>query len=833
MKAIRSLLLCTCVVAPALSPRAFAAADYSTPYAFSTLAGASSIGSQDGTGVDARFYSPQDVTTDAAGNVYIADEGNHTIRKITPAGVVTTLAGSAGLPGSADGTGADARFDSPQGIVADATGNLFVTDTGNHTIRKVTPAGVVTTVAGLAGVTGSTDATGSAARFNRPRKLAIDATGNLFVTEAGNNTVRKITPAGVVTTVANDLRFPESDDIYAALPVSYGAIAVDANGALYVATFAFSNIQTHAPNWGDNYQQYVGFVVKIAPDGVRTSLWETSSYSYFDGRRQHGDVTALKVDANGQLIVGSANKISRYVAATTTFTDLAGDGSLGSADGPAATAKFGFPFAFAFDRTGTLYIADTGNNKVRKFTAPGTVASVAGIALDNATTTLDGTGAAARFSEPAATVVDANGNLYVADAAARCIRKITPAGVVTTLAGAPDQGGSTDGTGTAARFGEPTGLTLSPAGVLFVADRSNHVIRRVTLTGDVSTFAGTAGNYGYADGQGAAAQFWYPSGVAADAAGNLYVTDTSNEVIRKIAADGTVTTVAGTALQIGYADGTGGAARFTVPYGIAASAGGTLFVTEPPDGPTIARVRMITPGGVVSTLAGADHGSTDGSGTSARFHNPTGIAVDPANNVFIADTANQTIRKITPVGAVSTLAGLADSPGSTDGAGRDARFYFPRGIAVDAQGSLYVTSGTTVRKGLLATVPVISTQPASQSVASGASASFSVAANAIPTPTYQWFLNGTALSGATSASLSLANVSATNAGDYTVVVSNPVGSVTSSKATLTVTAAPSPPPPPPSGGGGGGGAPSTWFLGALASLAALRAWRQRHADRVA
>src|ERR1019366_703568 len=170
-----------------------------------TLAGlAGSSGSADGTGSTARFYVPIGVAVDGAGNLFVADSSNHTIRKVTPTGVVTTLAGSAGNPGSADGTGSAAQFSMPEGVAVDGVGNVFVADSGNHTIRKVTPAGVVTTLAGSAVNSGSTDGTGSDARFYICWGVAVDGAGNVFVADSGNNAIRKVTPEGVVTTLAGN-----------------------------------------------------------------------------------------------------------------------------------------------------------------------------------------------------------------------------------------------------------------------------------------------------------------------------------------------------------------------------------------------------------------------------------------------------------------------------------------------------------------------------------------------------------------------------------------------------------------------------------------------------
>jgi len=799
----------------ALHP-ARAASDYATPYFFSTLAGVSSIGSQDGAGAAARFYSPRAVAVDSTGNAFVVDTGNHTIRKITPTGVVTTFAGTAGLAGSADGTGGAARFDDPHDIAADAADNLYVTDTGNHTIRKITPAGVVSTFAGLAGVSGKVDGPGTLARFNVPLGIALDPAGNVYVTESGNGTIRKLTPAGEVSTFARDLSFR---DPY------YYAIAADAAGNAYVARFVtrnFTNYSIDGVLQADEIVSDIGFLTKVAPDGTLTFLSQSTVITHHpEGKIPdiNTPFTDVVVESSGKLLVAGNGKLLRFSPPDSNYTVISGSGIPGSADGPATTARYGGLLGLATDRNGTIYVADSGNNNFRKVTASGDTTTLAGIALDVASGFADGTGAAARFNNPAGTAVDAAGNIYLADRANHVIRKITPAGVATTLAGAPGVPGSADGTGTAARFSSPNSVALDSAGNAYVADTNNHIIRKVRPSGETSTLAGTAGAVGWADGTGADARFWYPYGTAVDTAGNVYVT--SAGTVRKIDPNGVTTTLAGHASDVGYVDGTGSSARFAIPYGITVDASGNLFVTEPPDGPTIARIRKITPAGVVTTVAGAEQGTTDGNGTAARFHNPYGVTVDAAGNLFVADSFNQIIRKISPQGAVTTLAGLVDAPGSTDDTGQVARFYYPNGIAVNAAGTLYVTSGTTVRKGVLATLPVIATQPSSLSITAGNGASFTVTAGGTPAPTFQWQRNGSAISGATQSSFTLASAQTSDAGDYTVVVTNALGSVTSAKATLTVTAAPTPPPPATSGGGGGG-APSVWFLLSLGTLRLLR-----------
>jgi sugar lactone lactonase YvrE len=281
-----------------------------------TLAGTAGVrGSIDGTGAAARFAYPTGVAADSAGNVYVADSDNSTIRKITPGGVVTTLAGTAGLTGSTDGTGAAARFDSPNGVATDSAGNVYVSEWGNNTIRKITPAGIVSTLAGTAGVRGSVDGTGAAARFSLLRGVAVDSAGNVYV--ADDTTIRKITRAGVVTTLAGTA-------------------------------------------------------------GVR-----------------------------------------------------------GSTDGTGAAARFNPPNGVATDGAGNVYVCEWGNNTIRKITPAGVVTTLAGTAGVAGST--DGTGAAARFRFPIAVTTDSTGNVYVADWGNSTIRKITPAGMVSTVVGVAGQ----------------------------------------------------------------------------------------------------------------------------------------------------------------------------------------------------------------------------------------------------------------------------------------------------------------------------------------------------------------------------------------------------------
>ncbi len=555
------------------------------PFAGDALGGG---GNGNGTGAAASFYFPRGVATDAAGNVYVADTQSSTIRKVTPAGVVTTFAGRAGAPGAADGIGTAATFDTPQDVATDVGGNVYVADYYNNDIRKIAPDGTVTTLAGTPKVSGSADGTGAGAAFAHPVGVAADGVGNVYVADTGNHTIRKIGPGGVVTTLAGTAGAPGSADATGpAARFSYPAkLVADGGGNLYVADSGNQTLRM------------------ITPAGVVTTL------------------------------AGAA-------------------GARGSADGTGAAARFFNPSGVAVDGGGNVYVGDTGNHTLRKVAHGGVVTTLAGSAA--VAGSADGTGAAAGFSTPEGVATDAAGNVYVGDMDNGTVRKITPAGEVTTLAGTPGVIGHADGAGPAASFTYPSGLAVDGAGNVYVADVGNHTIRKITAAGVVTTFAGTAGVPGHADATGALASFDLPQGVATDPTGNVYVADRGNRVIRKITPAGVVTTLAGTAGVAGHADGEGPLASFWEPLGVAADASGNVYVADA-GGNNI--IRKITPAGVVTTLAGrVGWGSADGAGAAASFNTPWGLAVDGAGNVYVGDYDNAAIRKVTPDGVVTTPVG--------------------------------------------------------------------------------------------------------------------------------------------------------------------------------
>ena len=685
-----------------------------------TFAGSGVSGHGDAAGEEAVFYGPSGIALDATGNLYVSDYYNNVLRKITSAGVVSTLAGS-GMPGYVDATGTAAQFRlqvsgaSRAGVAVDGAGNVYVADTGNNVIRKVTSAGAVTTLAG-SGVSGYTNATGTAAKFSAPLDVAVDSSGNVYVADSNFSVIRKITAAGVVTTLAGSGSpgYVDATGTSAAFFTPY-SVAVDASGNVYVADLLNSMVRM------------------ITPAGVVSTLAGMSGLNFADGpatTAKFYDLSGVAVDAAGNVYVADwGNRRVRKVSAQPyTYTvggHVAGLSSgkslvLQNNGGDNLTVSANGVFAFAASLTTataynvTILTQPAGQScTVTNGAGSFTVGSVFTVKINcAAVSTLaglgtagyaDGTGAAAQFRlatlltvDNTGVAVDTAGNVYVADTFNHRIRKITSAGVVTTLAGS-GTAGYTNATGTAAQFNYPRGIAVDGAGNVYVGDTANHVIRKITAAGVVTTLAGS-GTAGNTNGTGAAAQFNLPRGVAVDASGNVYVADENNHVIRKITSAGVVTTLAGQ--FSGYQNSAvATTARFYSPYDVAVDTAGNVYVADYGN----EAIRKITPAGAVTTLAGSQEGFQnvgyiDSTGTGVLFRAPVGVAVDAAGVLYVADHNNNVIRTISPAGTVATLAG--STAGYTNGNGATAQFSRPSGVAVDAAGSVYVNDGqnNVVRK---------------------------------------------------------------------------------------------------------------------------------------
>jgi len=424
----------------------------------SIFAGSGNKGSADGKGTAASFWGPTGITTDASGNVYVSEQGSHLIRKITPAGVVTTIAGS-GVADEKDGTGKQASFNYPAGLIVDAAGNIIVGDEEGKSIRKVTQAGVVTTIMGSVRSVINGDA--KTATFNQPTGLVTDATGNVYVADAGSNLIRKITPAGTVSTFAGSGNIGNADGaLKSASFSSPTGITIDASGNFFVADSANNVIR------------------KISTTGQVSSIQLFVAANGASGPLNYP--TGVAVDGSGNIYYNNSYwntlcQISPTVISTYSF---------GNNPGPSNGMFFFKAFGVAVDKDGNVYVADAGNSRICKVNTAGLETTIAGVASAGNFPVpgyTNGTGTNASFNHPKGVAVDGSGNVYIADTQNNVIRKITAAGVVTTIAGTGVAGAS-DGNGGSATFNKPMGLSVNSTGtIIYVADTGNNLIRKIVL----------------------------------------------------------------------------------------------------------------------------------------------------------------------------------------------------------------------------------------------------------------------------------------------------------------------------------------------------------------
>jgi sugar lactone lactonase YvrE len=637
------------------------------------------------TATTASLRPPMAAAVDVSGNCYFTS--GHGVFRIDSAGVLTRIAGTPGGGPLGDGGLANrARLASPQGIAVDANGEIYIADTNNHRVRKVASNGTMSTVAGT-GAPGFAGDGGPAANAQLafPQGVAVDALGNLYIADTNNQRVRRVTPDGLIITVAgNGTRSYGGDGGQATSAQLYDptGVAMDANGNLYISDRG---------NYRVRRVSAAGAISTFAGNGTR-------GYSGDNGpaaSAQLYDPIQVALDATGNLYIADAlNGRIRRVTPAGTISSVAGNGVPGfSGDGSlAVNAQLNKPAGVAADPAGNLYIADTDNRRIRKVLTGGSISTVAG----DGTTGFSGDGAAAataQLNEPQGVALDASGMLLIADTANHRVRQVAPGGTIVTLAGSGSPGFSGDsGAATSAQLFAPAGVAVDASGNVYIADSNNHRVRRITSGGLISTFAGT-GALGYSgDGSPAAsATLHYPYGLAIDGAGNLYIADTRNARIRKVNPAGTITTVAGTGAE-GFA-GDGGpaaSAQLYAPLAVAVDTPGNLYIADTYNH----RIRKVTPEGAISTVAGTGVAGSAGDGaaaTSAQLNLPKGVAVDLLGNVYISDSNGRRIRMVGSDGKISTVAGNGTEGYSGDGGpATNAQLSHPVGLAVDLHGRVYV-----------------------------------------------------------------------------------------------------------------------------------------------
>ena len=635
-------------------------------------------GTTDATGTNAQFWSPHGLAISGT-SLYVADQLNYAIRIVdTETKEVTTLAGSKGTPGTADGTGTNAQFWSPSGLAISGT-SLYVADLVNHALRVVdTGTKVVTTVAGVKKNSGTADGTGTNARFYYPISLAISGT-SLYVAGYYSHAIRVVdTETAVVTTLAGVKGTSGTADgtgTNAQFYSPYG-LSISCN-KLYVA----------------DQDNYAIRVVDTDTNEVTTVAGEKGTTGTADGTGTNARFSApfvLQLDPAGD---ASTFYVADYNA--VRLMNFPSPPTAAPTPAPTTAAPTPAPTTAAPTPAPTTAAPTPAPTPACTPTTDPTVTPFVGQVTSG---TADATGTNAQFNSLNGLAISGT-KMYVADTNNHALRVVdTGTKEVTTFVGVMGTSGTTDATGTNAQFWSPHGLAISGTS-LYVADQLNYAIRIVdTETKEVTTLAGSKGTPGTADGTGTNAQFWSPSGLAISGT-SLYVADLVNHALR-VVDTGTkvVTTVAGVKKNSGTADGTGTNARFYYPISLAIS-GTSLYVA----GYYSHAIRVVdTETAVVTTLAGVKgtSGTADGTGTNAQFYSPYGLSIS-CNKLYVADQDNYAIRVVdTDTNEVTTVAGVKGTQGTADGTGTNARFSAPFVLQLDPAGdasTFYVADYNAVR----------------------------------------------------------------------------------------------------------------------------------------
>ena len=606
--------------------------------------------------------------------------------------VITTIAGTDRLfPGSSLNA-LKAPLGQTNGLALDSAGNLYIADTGNQMVMRLSPDGTLAAVAGNGkGAYSGDGGPALKASLNQPTGVAVDTAGNLYIADELNCRIRKVTSDGIITTIAGTGIAGFSGD-------GGPANAAQLNNPYDVKLDGAGNLFI-----ADSLNQRIR---EVSSAGIISSIAGNGNAGYSgDG----GNATAaslnvplsIALDGAGNLYISdNANQRIRKVSAGGTISTIAGNGQAGfSGDGGAAAqAQFNGPADLAVDRHGNLFIVDSLNCRLRQISSTGTINTVAGSGIQRFAGD-GGPAVAASLDVPIGVAVDGAGNLYIADTNSRRVRRVGTDGTIQTLAGNGGPFSGDGGPASGAVLNYPFGVALDGKGNLLVADTYNNRIRKVAPDGTISTVAGN-GAAGFS-GDGAAAvnaALNTPSGVAVDSAGNLYLADTYNDRIRRVSPGGVITTIAGSGNVPGQA-GDGGPATAAVlngPRGVAVQ-GNSVFIADSRNN----LIRKIGADGVITTVAGtgtAGYAGDGGASNQAQLNQPSAIALDGAGNLYIADTLNNRVRKVTPAGMITTIAGNGVAAFSGDGGpATQAAFLRPTGLTVDPAGNLYVVDAYNCR----------------------------------------------------------------------------------------------------------------------------------------
>ena len=675
-----------------------------------------------GPAVAARLRQPGKVAVDVAGNLYIADSHHQRIRKVDTSGVITTIAGTEAIGFSGDGGPAtEAQLAFPSGVAVDVAGNLYIADWGNQRIRKVDSSGTITTFAGsgrywdgrdyIGGGYGGDGGPATEALLDDPLGVATDGAGNVYIADTGNHRIRKVDTSGVITTIAGRSLPGFSGDGGPASEASLADpfdVTTDNAGNFYIADTGNHRIRK---------VDTMGIITTMAGDG-------TGAYGGDGGQAVSAQLNSprgVAVDGAGNVYIADrGNHRVRKVDTMAIITTMAGDGTggYGGDSGQAVSAQLSFPSGVTVDGAGNVYIADGGNHRIRKVDSSGVITTIAGREEydDPNGGGYRGDGGPAIHAHlwsPTDVATDSAENVYIADTSNFRIRKVDTTGIITTVAGdgTSDYGGD-GGPAVNAQLDGPNGIAVDGAGNIYIAETNAHRIRKVDTSGNISTIAGT-GDDGFDGDGGPAIEAWlfYPTDVATDSAGNVYIADMLNSRVRKVDTSGIITTVAGTAEYVADSGfgGDGGPAvdaQLALPEAVATDSNDNLYIVDSGNH----RIRKVDTSGVITTIAGTGiyasvPGGFSGDGgpaTEAQLNSPVDVAVDAAGNLYIVDAENHRIRHVNTSGVITTIAGTGESDISEDGGPAiEAQLSAPRGLATDSVGNLYIAESGSHRIRIL------------------------------------------------------------------------------------------------------------------------------------
>ena len=698
---------------------------------------------------------PAALAIDGAGDVYMADLYSERVFRVDTAGTVTVVAGNGAHAGAYGdgGLAINANVSYPSGVAVDSGGNIFIADRSNCRIRRVSAqTGIISTVAGTNSCWYSGDGgPATSATLNDPSDVAVDSAGNIFIADTNNCLVRKVsassgfisTLAGTLPDVTGLLHCGYSGDGGPAVGAKLGfpnGLVLDGSGNIIIADTTNCAIRKISASAGTiSTVGGTGSCGFSGDGGMATSAQLNQTYG-------------VAVDRIGNILIADTiNCLVREIStATARISTVAGNYSSGcgfSGDGTSAiNAKLNRPYAVTADSSGNIYIADYNNSVVRKVSAAtGVISTFAGVTIPypNRAGELvglpaySGDGYQAKNAEigflnatpwAASMATDRSGNVFIADTANNAVREISAStGIITTVAGNGIVGYSGDGgPATSAGLFAPRDVAVDGSGNIYIMDSGNCVVRKVTAsTGVISTVAGTLpdslGNYHCdfsGDGGPATSAELYPidllvpaGGVAVDNAGNIFIADTGNGVIRKVSAStGIITTVAGIANSVDVGIGDGGpatSAGLFAPYGVAVDNVGNIFIADTHD---FAIREVMAVNGNIYTVAGnialgLGFSGDDGPAGLGQLRNVYDLFIDPAGNLFVPDPDNCVVRKVSAsTGNISTVAGTPNRNGDyfcgyagDGGPALSAIFIAPSAAGADTSGSLVVLDNTRVR----------------------------------------------------------------------------------------------------------------------------------------